>query len=117
MLNYSKSEMNLAGDERRFVMAVISKGVCVLKDAREISDGLDGYARDKELRERMEGCANGMRNAARDIAGSGLSNLFGGMGISTINALEALAEREDVNIFRDIIVDQFYAELVKEWGR
>jgi hypothetical protein len=114
-------KIGLTDRERKFAVSVISKSVYELKEyarreqrARELKDETEYYPGQNE---RNIGYGYGQRNAARDIAGSSLSSLFGGMGIDTINALEALAEREDIHHFCPIIVEEYYRELEKQWKR
>jgi len=116
-------EIELTERERRFIMYVISKAVKELKECKfrvEYHDSekyKEDYKGMPDQRERSIGYSYAQRNAARDIAGSSLSEVFGGMGIDTINALEALAEREDIHTFCPIIVDEYYGELLKQWGK
>ena len=121
---YLTDKIGLTKRERNFAMYVISKAVRELtafkrreKRTAEFADIEEYYKGMPEQKGRSIGYGYGQRNAARDIAGSSLSALFGGMGCDTINALEALAEREDAHTFHEIIVEEYYAELVKQWKR
>jgi hypothetical protein len=115
-------KIGLTERERKFAMYVISNAVMELKEYRrrekrtaEFED-IEEYHKDApEQIERTIGYGYGQHNAARSIAGSSLSSLFGGMGIDTIYALEALAEREDIHTHCPVIVEEYYKELEKQW--
>jgi len=116
---YLDEKMNLTERERNFAMYVISNGVSALKFSQmDSADGhYDNIWLSMVMRERSFGHAQGQRRAAREIAGSSLSELFGGMGNDTIKALETLAERKGVHTYCPIIVEEYYEELVKQQER
>ncbi|MDR2902889.1 MAG: hypothetical protein LBU77_00025 [Clostridiales bacterium] len=120
---FLNEKIGLTERERRFAVDVISKAVYELKQyARREKmtaefENIDEYYKDRPDHNRDIGYGYGQRNAARDIAGSSLSSLFGGMGADTINALESLSKREDIHTFCPVIVEEYYCELEEQWKR
>lgn len=108
-------QIQLTERERHFAVSVISNGVYALRSARRSVESAEAMQEDYEGNCRRLAYSYGERNTALSIAGSSLSDLFGGMGRDTIRALEALSIREDIHIHCPVLVEEYYEELMKQW--